>query len=47
MSMPVLMLKSKKYINAVIINKIAEGFDTPIGVRWRKPPTTMITAKKT
>jgi hypothetical protein len=45
--MPVLMLKSKQYIIAVITNKIAEAFDTPIGVRWRKPPTTIITAKKT
>jgi hypothetical protein len=45
--MPVLMLKSKKYIDAVIMNKIAEGFDTPIGVRWMKPATTITAAKKT
>jgi hypothetical protein len=45
MSIPVLMLKSKQYIIEVMRNRIAEGFDTPKGVRWRKPPTTTITAE--
>ena len=47
MSMPVLMLKSKKYIDAVIMNRIADGFATLIGVKWMKPATTITAVKKT
>jgi hypothetical protein len=39
------MPTSKLYIDAVMINNMDEGFELPIGVRWRKTATTETAAR--